>query len=129
MIAMIIIWVIIILASAVAIPIIIIYKLSNLWMAYSFPALVYLLHNIYNINTQYQFSWIGLNVSRQRGLKISVENWNRDVGKGQGVQLALGVNQRIVGTWAFTRALDWQLLCSCFGHQTNLHVCRVYLGI
>ena len=43
MIAMIIIWVIIILASAVTIPIIIIYKLSNLWMAYVFPAMVKLL--------------------------------------------------------------------------------------
>merc|ERR1712226_522948 len=31
-----------------------------------------------------------------RGLKVTIDNWNRDVGQGQGVILALGVNQRIV---------------------------------
>ena len=36
-------WVLIILGSAVTIPLIVIYKLSNLWMAYVFPAMVKLL--------------------------------------------------------------------------------------
>ena len=40
MIAMICIWVIIIVGAAVTLPFIVIYKLSNLWMAYFFPAFV-----------------------------------------------------------------------------------------
>ena len=71
-----------------------------------------------------QFSWFGVHTSRLRGLKITVDNWNRDVGKGQGVILALGVNKKIVGAGVFTISLDWQWLCSCFGRQINLHICR-----
>ena len=43
---------------------------------------------------------------------------------GQGVILALGVNKKIVGAGVFTISLDWQWLCSCFGRQINLHICR-----
>ena len=71
-----------------------------------------------------QFSFLGVNASRMRGLKVTVDNWNREVGRSQGVSLALGVDQRIVGTWAFTRAMDTQWICSCFGRQLNLHICR-----
>ena len=56
---------------------------------------------------------------------MTVDNWNRDVGKGQGVILALGVNQKVVKAWAFAIALDWQWICSCFGRQINLHICTV----
>ena len=62
--------------------------------------------------------------SRMRGLKKTVDNWNRDVGKAQGVILAFGINQKILSAWRFGRNLDWQWICSCFGHQTYLHICR-----
>ena len=71
-----------------------------------------------------QFMFMGMNVKRIRVLGLTLEHWNRDVGRSQGVSLAFGVNQSQVNTWRFTIALDWQL-CSCCCAQSNLLLCRV----
>ena len=69
----------------------------------------------------------GFNASKIRGLRLALENWNRNVGQTQGVSLAYGINQKPVRTWMFNNALDWQL-CSCCCAQTNILLSRVNIN-